>query len=137
LTSLILQTATGFLQPLLLLFSVILLLQGHNEPGGGFVGGLTAAAAFSLRAIAHGVPSARLSLRADPRSLAGVGLVLAFGTASLSLAQGRPFMSAIWVSVPVPGGTRLDLGTPLLFDVGVYLVVVGAALTIIFGLGEE
>jgi multicomponent Na+:H+ antiporter subunit B len=137
LTSLILQTATGFLQPLLLVFSIILLMQGHDEPGGGFVGGLTASAAFALHAIAHGVPSARRSLRADPRTLAGLGLVLAFGASSLSLAQGRPFLSAIWVAVPVPGGTHLEVGTPLLFDVGVYAVVVGATLTVIFALGEE
>lgn len=136
-TSLILQTATGFLQPLLLVFSIILLMQGHDEPGGGFVGGLTAAAAFALHAIAHGVPSARRALRADPRTLAGFGLVLAFGTASVSLVQGRPFLTAIWASLPVPGGAHLDVGSPVLFDVGVYLVVVGAALTIIFGLGEE
>jgi multicomponent Na+:H+ antiporter subunit B len=137
LTSLILQTATRFLQPLLLLFSIILLVKGHDEPGGGFVGGLTAAGAFALNAIAYGVPSARQSLRVDPRTLAGIGLVIAAGSASLSLGLGRPFMSGIWVALPLPGIARVEVGTPLLFDVGVYLVVVGTALTIILGLGEE
>jgi multicomponent Na+:H+ antiporter subunit B len=136
-TSLILQTATRFLQPLLLVFSIVLLVQGHDQPGGGFVGGLTAAGAFALNAIAYGVPSARQSLRVDPRTLAGIGLVLAVGSASLSLGLGRPFMSGIWLAVPLPGTAHLDVGTPLFFDVGVYLVVVGAALTIILGLGEE
>jgi multicomponent Na+:H+ antiporter subunit B len=137
LTSLILQTATRLLHPLLLIFSLILLIQGHDEPGGGFVGGLTAAGAFALNAIAYGVPSARASLRADPRTLAGVGLAIAVGSASLSLALRRPFMSGTWVALPLPGNARLEVGTPLLFDLGVYLVVVGAALTIIFGLGDE
>jgi multicomponent Na+:H+ antiporter subunit B len=136
-TSLILQAATRFLQPLLLVFSVLLLVQGHDEPGGGFVGGLTAAGAFALNAIAHGVPSARRALRADPRTLAGIGLALSTGSAALSLVLGRPLMTGLWTSVPLPGGVRLEVGTPLLFDVGVYLVVLGTALTIILVLGEE
>jgi multicomponent Na+:H+ antiporter subunit B len=135
-SSLLLQTATRFLQPLLLVFSVLLLLRGHDEPGGGFVGGLTAAGAFALNAIAYGVPAARRALRADPRTLAGAGLVLATASGALSLALGRPFLTGVWVALPLPGG-RLELGTPLLFDAGVYLVVLGAALTIILVLGEE
>jgi multicomponent Na+:H+ antiporter subunit B len=136
-TSLILQAATRLLQPLLLVFSILLLVQGHDEPGGGFVGGLTAAGAFALDAIANGVPSARRALRADPRTLAGVGLALSAGSATLSLGLGRPFMTGLWMAVPLPGGARLELGTPLVFDVGVYLVVLGTALTIILVLGEE
>jgi multicomponent Na+:H+ antiporter subunit B len=137
LTSLILQTATRLLQPLLLLFSIVLLLRGHDGPGGGFVGGLAAAAAFALNAMAYGVPAARRSLRSDPRTFAGAGLVVAVVSASLSLALGRPFMSGSWTAVRLPGIAVVQVGTPLLFDVGVYLVVLGATLTIIFGLAEE
>ncbi|HMN02746.1 MAG TPA: MnhB domain-containing protein, partial [Geobacter anodireducens] len=64
--SLFLATAVRLLLPLLLLFSLFLLLRGHNEPGGGFVGGLVAAAAFALHALAHGVAAARRVLRVEP-----------------------------------------------------------------------
>ena len=66
---LILRTATTWLMPVLLLFSLFLLLRGHNEPGGGFAGGLVAAAAFVLLSVSSGVKVARGALPVDPRSL--------------------------------------------------------------------
>lgn len=134
-SSLILSTATRYLMPLLLLFSVFLLLRGHNEPGGGFVGGLTAAAAFALFAIAEGVAPARRMLWLHPRSLLGVGLLLAAGAGLLSVAVGLPYMTGLWSSLELPAIGKL--GTPLLFDVGVYLVVVGMVLMIVFELAED
>ena len=133
--SLILSTATRYLLPLLLLFSVFLLLRGHNEPGGGFVGGLVAAAAFALDAIAHGVAQARRLLGVDPRTLMGLGLLIALASGLLGLAGGDPFMTGLWTEgkLPVLG----QVGTPLLFDAGVYLVVIGVILTIVFALSEE
>jgi len=133
--SLILSIAVRSLLPLLLLFSVFLLIRGHNEPGGGFVGGLVAAAAFALYAIAEGVAKVRQTLRVDPRVLIGAGLLVALSSGLLSLLQGQPFMTGLWYkqAVPVLG----KLGTPVLFDTGVYLVVVGIILTIILTLAEE
>lgn len=133
--SLILSVAVRSLLPLLLLFSVFLLIRGHNEPGGGFVGGLVAAAAFALYAIAEGVVKVRQTLRVDPRVLIGAGLFVALSSGLLSLLQGQPFMTGLWhkQAVPVLG----KLGTPVLFDTGVYLVVVGIILTIILTLAEE
>ena len=78
-TSSILQTATRFLMPLLLLFAVFLLLRGHNEPGGGFVGGLVVASAFVLYSIAYGVSASRRALLVDPATLLGVGLLITEG----------------------------------------------------------
>jgi multicomponent Na+:H+ antiporter subunit B len=134
-TSLILSTATRYLLPLLLLFSIFLLLRGHSEPGGGFAGGLVAAAAFALYAIAHNVADARRVLRIDPRTLIAVGLLVAVGSGLPGLLAGYPFMSGLWSSGswPVLG----KVGTPLLFDIGVYMVVVGITLLIIFSLVEE
>ncbi len=134
-SSLILSTATRYLLPLLLLFSVFLLTRGHNEPGGGFVGGLVAAAAFALYAIADGVALAQQTLRLQPTSLIGLGLLLAVASGLLALLTGQPFMTGLWStrSVPVLG----KLGTPLLFDVGVYFTVIGVILLIIFSLMEE
>jgi multicomponent Na+:H+ antiporter subunit B len=134
-TSLILSTATRYLLPLLLLFSIFLLLRGHNEPGGGFAGGLVAAAAFALYAIAHNVAQAKKALYVNPRTLIAAGLLVALSSGLISLLAGYPFMTGIWSSriLPVLG----KVGTPLLFDIGVYLVVIGIALLIIFSLAEE
>jgi multicomponent Na+:H+ antiporter subunit A len=133
--SLILSTATRYLLPLLLLFSVFLLIRGHNEPGGGFVGGLVAAAAFALYAIAYGVATARQILPIAPGRLIGLGLLLAVGSGILALVAGQPFLTGLWHPQPVP--VLGKIGTPLLFDVGVYLTVIGVVLLIIFSLMED
>lgn len=134
-TSLILSTAARYLLPLLLLFSIFLLLRGHNEPGGGFVGGLVAAAAFSLYALAYDVATARRAMLLGPRSLIGLGLLVALSSGLFALATRQPFMTGLWSirELPVLG----KVGTPLLFDTGVYMVVLGVMLTIIFSLAEE
>lgn len=136
-TSLILRTATLYMQPILLMFSVFLLLRGHNEPGGGFTGGLVGAAAFSLYAFAFGVPESRRKLRADPHMLIGLGLLVAVGSAAMALLTGRPFMTGAWREVHMPGFGALHVGTPMFFDVGVYLVVIGVTLLIIYSMAEE
>lgn len=134
-TSLILSTAARYLLPLLLLFSIFLLLRGHNEPGGGFVGGLVAAAAFSLYALAYDVATARRAMLVGPRNLIGLGLLVAVSSGLLALTTRQPFMTGLWSirELPVLG----KVGTPLLFDTGVYMVVLGVMLTIIFSLAEE
>jgi len=136
-TSLILRTATRFLLPLLLLFSLFLLVRGHHEPGGGFSGGLVAAAAFVLYRFAFGAEEAGRALPVGPQALIGAGLLVAVGSGSLPLLAGRPLMTGLWGQVFVLGFGDLDVGTPLLFDAGVYLAVVGVTLTIILPLAEE
>jgi multicomponent Na+:H+ antiporter subunit B len=133
--SLILSTGTRYLLPLLLLLSVFLLIRGHNEPGGGFVGGLVAAAAFALYTIAYSVEEAQRLLRVSPRDLIAAGLLTALASGLLGLLNGQPFLTGLWddTEIPVIG----KLGTPLMFDTGVYLVVIGIALTIIFALAED
>lgn len=133
--SLILSTAARYLLPLLVLFSVFLLLRGHDEPGGGFVGGLVGASAFVLVGIADGIDQARRLLRLDPRSVVAAGLLVAVASGLPGVLLGRPPLTGWWVTLPVPGGAKV--GTPLLFDVAVYLVVLGAVLTIVFTLMEE
>ena len=133
-TSLILSTATRLILPLMLLFSIFLLLRGHNEPGGGFVGGLVAAAAYALYAIATDVERARAALRFDTLQIVGGGLSIAFLSGMVSLFIGRPFMTALWTDITLPVIGKLN--TVLIFDGGVYLVVVGVTLTIIFAMAE-
>jgi multicomponent Na+:H+ antiporter subunit B len=136
-SSLILSTATRFLLHLLLLFSVFILVRGHNEPGGGFIGGLIAAAAFALHVTASDVRRTRRTLRVNPRTLIPVGLLTALTSAIIALAFDRPFMAGLWLTLYIPWLEEVHIGTPILFDAGVYLLVVGVALTIIFSLVEE
>jgi multicomponent Na+:H+ antiporter subunit B len=133
--SLILYTATTYLLPLLLLLSIYLLLHGHNVPGGGFVGGLVASASFALYAIAHGVKEARQQLHVEPRFLIGVGLLTALASGIPALLLGKPFLTGLWISLQLP--VQGKVGTPVVFDIGVYLVVIGVTLTIIFSLAED
>lgn len=134
--SLILQTATKLLFPLLLLFSVFLFLRGHNDPGGGFIGGLVGAGAFALFAIAGGTEKARKLLRIDPIFMIGLGLLFAIISGIISIWAGTPFLTGIW-AFPEIYNTDIVLGSPILFDIGVYLVVVGFTLAVIFSLEEE
>lgn len=130
-TSLILQSATRVLMPLLLLFGVFLLLRGHNAPGGGFAGGLVVAAAYALHSFAFGETAARRALLVDPSRLIGAGLLLALASGTLPLLMGQPFLTTLWL---VP---ELGIGTPLIFDLGVFFVVIGVVLTMTFTLHEE
>lgn len=133
--SLIFLTATTYLLPLLLLLSVYLMLHGHDFPGGGFVGGLVASAAFALYAISHGVEESRKMIRVDPRTLIGVGLLMALLSGCLPLFFGHPFLTGMWTTL----GPAIEwkIGTPVLFDLGVYFAVIGATLTIIYSLAED
>jgi multicomponent Na+:H+ antiporter subunit B len=129
-TSQIFRAAVRVLMPLLLLFALFLLLRGHNDPGGGFVGGLVVAAAFALYSIAYGVEKAREALLVEPLTLMGVGLLIALASGMPALLRGQPFLSAQWLDT-------VPLGTPLVFDVGVFLVVQAVMLMMIFSLAEE
>lgn len=135
--SLILQTGSRIVKPLMLLFSIFLLLRGHDEPGGGFVGGLMAAAAFCLHAIAYTAKDARQSLHMNPRTLIAWGLLFALGAGLMSLAVGLPFLTGLWAEVYIPLVGSVKLGSPLLFDVGVYLVVFGITTLMVLTIMEE
>lgn len=136
-SSLILRTTGQFLLPLLLLFSVFLLLRGHHAPGGGFIAGLVASAAIALHLFAADLTSARAVLRADPRAVLGVGLLVALVAAFIGPLTGGSFFEGVWVKLDLGGLGKLEVGTPLLFDTGVYFVVIGAVLTIVLSLAED
>lgn len=129
----ILHTASLFLLPLQLLFSFFLLLRGHDEPGGGFIAGLVAAGAFVLYLFAHGVSSTKRILRVEPHDLMGVGLMMGLLAALPALFFGEPMLTAQWWSFYL-GDSEVKLSTVLLFDLGVYLVVMGSILTIVMSL---
>ncbi|TVR77152.1 MAG: Na+/H+ antiporter subunit B [Saprospirales bacterium] len=134
-TTIILRTASAYLMPLLLLFSVFMLLRGHYEPGGGFVGGLIASIALVVYGYSNGISKIKSFLRFHPGGLIPIGVTLSLFAALIPLFLGKPFMTSVWLdyTVPIIGVP----GTTLLFDTGVYFVVVGTTLTIIFSIGEE
>ena len=123
------------LMPLLLLFAVFLLLRGHNQPGGGFVGGLVVALSFVLYSIAFGVDASRRALLVSPSTLLGVGPLVALASGLPARADGSAVHDRAVGRLSV-GGTVVAVGTPLVFDVGVFLAVIGVVLTIVFTLAE-
>ncbi|MDX1588071.1 MAG: Na+/H+ antiporter subunit B [Oleiphilaceae bacterium] len=135
--TLILRTAATFLVPLQMLFSVFLLLRGHDEPGGGFIAGLVATAAVVLYLFAYGVARTRLLMRVDPRDLLSTGLILALISTVPGVFLDQPFMTSLWYELVVPGVGKLKLSTPLLFDIGVYFTVMGSILTMVVALTES
>ncbi len=134
--TLIFRTIAPFLSALMLVFSVFVLLRGHNEPGGGFIGGLIAASALAIQGIALGVGSVRRALRVDPLAIAGIGLLLSAASGLVPLLTATPFLTGIWITVPL-GFTYMDLSTVMLFDMGVYLVVMGSITAIALALEEK
>jgi len=133
--TIILRTASNYLLPLLLLFAVFILLRGHYLPGGGFIGGLIAAVAFVLHAFANGLTRTRRLLHIHPGFLMPLGLSLAFLAGLAPVPGGElPFLTGIWFPEPVEVVGMV--GSPLFFDIGVFLVVIGATLTILFTITE-
>lgn len=132
--SVILQTTSRLLVPIMLLFSLFVLLRGHHAPGGGFGGGLIAVAAFGLYAVCRGWRQAQQALRWSPEFLGAGGLAVMVVSGLLGLLAGRSFLGALWLDLHLPGLPQLEVGTPVLFDVGVYLAVLGSMLTVVFAL---
>jgi multicomponent Na+:H+ antiporter subunit B len=134
--TLIFRTMAPYLTSLMVLFSVFVLLRGHNEPGGGFIGGLIAASAFAIYGIACGVSPVRRALYFHPMTISGAGLLLGAFAGAFSFLFDVPFMTGLWASLEI-GGVTVDLSTPLFFDIGVYLVVMGTMTSIALGLEER
>lgn len=130
----ILKTSTNYLIPLLLMASIFVLLRGHNLSGGGFVGGLIASIAFVLHSFAHTVENTLKLFKYPPRTLIPIGLSTSLCSALLPVLSGKPFLKGLWMegTVSVIG----KVGSALFFDLGVYLVVVGVTLTILFTIRE-
>ncbi len=131
----ILDTTVRLLMPLFFIFSLFLLFRGHNLPGGGFIGGLLAAIALFLHSVVYGVGPTLKRYRLNPPKLIAVGLLASLVSVVISLFMGLTLFTGVWsgVTLPLIG----ELSTPLLFDVGVYLVVVGVVLNITFVLTEN
>ncbi|MFY9209526.1 MAG: Na+/H+ antiporter subunit B [Aestuariivita sp.] len=136
--SVILRAGTRYLAGLLLIFSAYMLLRGHNEPGGGFIGGLIGSTGFVLFAIACGTEDARRALRVQPQSIAMVGLAIALLAGIFAALFGDALFTGQWLFIGATDTEKgLPLSTVLVFDIGVYLVVFGSVLTLVFAMEEE
>ena len=134
----LLPTAAKILVPVQILLAFYLMLRGHNLPGGGFIGGLVLASAIILKVM---VAPAGRPLKWEPLSLAGAGLLVALASALLPLLWQKPFFTGLWWgSIWLPAVGKIKLGTPLTFDIGVYMVVTGVGakmLLVLLALVEE
>ena len=134
--TLIFRTAAPIITVVMVAFSIFVMLRGHNEPGGGFIGGLIAASALAIHGIAVGPEAARRALKLHPLAIAGSGVVLAALSGMLSLLFDVPYLTGLWTFIAV-GTDEVALSTPLFFDIGVYLVVFGTITAIALALEDE
>ncbi|MFC6732234.1 MnhB domain-containing protein [Haladaptatus sp. DYSN1] len=153
-TTVISRTVTRIVVPLIFLLAIALLLQGHNLPGGGFIAGVLTVAAFALIYIIFGLsyleeellhrrPESSLDviqprIVEDYRGMFATGLILAAGSGIVAMTVGFPFLTqAVLFVYHVPIYHEIELASALVFDLGVYFVVVGALLTILGVVGAE
>lgn len=138
--TLIFRTIAPIITVVMVTFSIFIMLRGHNEPGGGFIGGLIAAASIAIYGIADGPAAARRAMKMDPLAYAGFGVALAAISGLLSAAFGLPYLTGLW-TFPEIGGVELPLSTPTFFDIGVYFTVFGTLSAVALALegdgGEE
>ena len=136
-TSPILTTAMRLVLPITLLFGAYMAIKGHNEPGGGFIGGLIIAVALAMFRMTRGGDALRAMVRVHPRVLVFVGLAIALATAVAPMLLGLPLLTSDVRVVHLPFGDELHFASAAIFDIGVLLVVVGVSLGIITRFSEE
>lgn len=132
-----LQTATKVVTFIILMFAVHIFFAGHYTPGGGFIGGLLTTTAIVLLMLAFDIPTVKKVLPINYVVLTAVGLLIALATASASIFFDVPFFTHAFDYFDLPLFGETSLHSALLFDIGVYLVVVGVTMTIIQTIGED
>ncbi|MBP1996320.1 monovalent cation:proton antiporter [Paenibacillus eucommiae] len=133
----ILRTVSKFVFFIILIFALYLFLTGHSSPGGGFIGGLMTSGALLLLAIAFNVETMRKVIPVNFRIVTAVGLLLALLTGIGSFVFDAPFLSHSFGHFDLPLLGDTELNTAVLFDLGVYLGVVGVTMTILLSIGED
>ncbi|GAB3795202.1 Na(+)/H(+) antiporter subunit B [Virgibacillus kimchii] len=132
-----LHTLVRIVSFIILAFSIYLFFAGHNNPGGGFIGGLMTASAFVLMYLAFDMKTLKKSLPINFLNMIAWGLIIALVTGIVSMLLGFPFLTQFFDYFQIPLLGEVELTTALPFDLGVYLAVVGAALTIILTIAED
>lgn len=133
----ILQTVTRGVAFIILIFSLYLFFAGHNNPGGGFIGGLMTASAIVLLYIAYDIETMNKVIQIDYIKMTALGLFIAVTTGLGSFLFEKPFLTHTFGYFYLPLLGKTALATAVLFDLGVYLTVVGITMTIILAIGED
>jgi multicomponent Na+:H+ antiporter subunit B len=133
----ILQTVTKFTLFVIILFSIHLFFAGHYYPGGGFIGGLMTSGAIVLLLLAFDIKTVKAILPIDYIKVIAIGLLFSIGTGAGALILDMPFLTHAYTYVDLPLLGKTSLHTAVLFDTGVFLVVIGVTMTIIQTIGES
>jgi multicomponent Na+:H+ antiporter subunit B len=132
--STILQIAQRYVRFLLILFTFLALLRGHNSPGGGFIAGLLAGLSMVMKSFAFNTDEVAKNMKISPGGFMSLGLLMILLSAFPSILNGAEFMKAYWLAINVPLAGEIKLGTPLLFDTGVFFGVIGVTRLFFFSL---
>lgn len=132
----IFRAAAPSIAALLVLAAIFVTLRGHNDPGGGFIGGLMASGAVAMRALAGEAAAVRRALRVDPAAIAAGGLLVAALAGLAGLLAGRLLFTGLWW-LPRLFGSEIPIATPVVFDLGVFAVVFGSLSALILELAEK
>ncbi|WP_240738507.1 Na(+)/H(+) antiporter subunit B [Deinococcus fonticola] len=127
----VLRTVSRAAFALIMLFALLLLWRGHNAPGGGFIAGLMTACALILHRMSTGTDALR---RVNPITLIPIGVALSFATGLVPYLLGKPYLKTDYGYLTTPLTGEFEWATAMIFDIGVYLVVIGAGLGIAYAL---
>lgn len=135
--SIILQLAAKYLRWLFIIFAVLALIRGHNDPGGGFIGGLLAGLAIVYRGLAYDTFQVKERMQNIPEWFIAGGLFTILLSFAPSLILGNTIMTGVWLKIPLPLVGELKLGSPFLFDIGVFFTVIGVTVMFVFSLTQK
>ncbi|HKL09469.1 MAG TPA: MnhB domain-containing protein [Bacteroidales bacterium] len=136
LRNIILENIVTLFRKFMVIYSIYLLLRGHNNPGGGFIAGIIASTGFIFFAIIHGTKALQNIIKFKPQLFIASGLSFVFIAAFLPVITSKEILTGLWIHTKIPVLGELHLGTPLIFDTGVFLVVIGVILTIVISIME-
>ncbi len=134
-SSLLIKLASPYIKGLLIILSILVLFRGHNHPGGGFIAGILASAGIIFDAFAHRLSEPLERTIISPLKLIIAGLVAIFFSTMAGIFSGGGVLAGLWLNIEfLP---TVKLGTPLLFDLGVYLTVTGALVLMVLKILED
>jgi multicomponent K+:H+ antiporter subunit A len=132
----ILRTFTRLMMPLMIMVAVYIFLRGHNLPGGGFIAGLIASVALIVMYLSNGIEWTQKRLAVDMHLVIGFGLLIATATGLVAMGFGYPFLTSAFSHIHWPIVGEFELASAIAFDLGVFLVVVGATVMSLVQLGK-
>lgn len=135
--SVILKIASKYVRAILFSAAILALLRGHNLPGGGFIAGLLAGLAVVYKGFAYTFREARQSMKLKPEFLIASGLSIILISMVPGIVRGQNLMHGIWYKIPLGDLTVIKIGTPFIFDIGVFLTVIGVTVIFLMVLNRE